>query len=69
MQGAPEAQDLQLPETCANAATNEGDDDDDVVLPVSTACCFTGQHMPFLVTVNTRHPCCAPLLHPTTCML
>ncbi|KAL0037870.1 hypothetical protein WJX79_003094 [Trebouxia sp. C0005] len=32
-QEVPAAQDLQMPETCANAAANE-DDDDDAVLPV-----------------------------------
>lgn len=68
MQEVPAAQDLQMPETCANAAANE-DDDDDAVLPVSASCCFTGQHMPVLVTVNTCHPYCAQALHTATCML
>ena len=69
LQELPAAQNLQLPETCANAAANEDDDDDDAVLPVSAACCFIGQHMPVLVTVNTCHPCCAQTLHTATCML
>jgi hypothetical protein len=51
MQEVPAAQDMQLPETCANAAANE-DDEDDTVFPVSKACCLTGQHMPVLLTVT-----------------
>ncbi len=73
MQEVPASQDLQLPETCANAAANEDDDDDDnEVLPVSKACCFTCQHVRVLLTVNTRHPCCAhcAFIAPrATCML
>ena len=54
MQEVPAAQDLQLPETCANAAANE-DDDNDEVLPVSKACCFTCQHMRVLLSALVTH--------------